>query len=314
MRQEITDSLVVEILAQLYGRRPAVERLGGGTNLSKGVNMQVYAARFGADLADRVIKLPGEGRWKPWALLDEQLVMRALRDEGIPEAPEIEYTQEDINWFAPPFLVMRRVQPGASIETAVGPDYPNAESIWRQAGALRARLSAVDWRRIPRARTPCEAAEQILRFLDGDAEALDRLPEYRGLFDGLLAAVRELALAKGEAFGQGDPAEILTCDDGGLALVDFSGFVGAHRRLREPGSINGMLRWRYPGDARVVAWHEEGFFAGEVITHEMRQELTIWEIYALVSNAGWLTALGRQDLRDRQLAFARQRLVRERPV
>jgi hypothetical protein len=196
----------------------------------------------------------------------------------------------------------------------VGPDYPNAEMAWRQAGALRRRLSAVDWQRIPRARTPREAAEQIVRFLDGDIEVLDRLLEYRGVFDALLAAVRGLALAEGDAFGQGDPAEILTCDDSGLALVDFSGFVGAHRRLRELGSINGVLRWRYAGDSRVVAWHEEGFFAGEVITHEMRQELTVWEIYALVSNAGWLTTIGRQDLRDRQLAFAHQRLEQERPV
>ena len=65
---------------------------------------------------------------------------------------------------------------------------------------------------------------------------------------------------------------------------------------------------------RIPSWQEEGFFDGEVITPEIRQELTIYEIYSLVGNAGWLTELGFMEERDRQLAFAKQRLETEYPV
>ena len=130
----------------------------------------------------------------------------------------------------------------------------------------------------------------------------------------MLEAVKSLACAEGQSFGQKDYCEVLTSGDDGLALVDFSGFVGAHRRLREVGLINGGLRWRHGDDPRPALWHEQGFFAGQPITREMRQELTIWEIYTLVSNVGWLTQTGRLAERDSQLAFAKQRLEAERPV
>jgi len=97
-------------------------------------------------------------------------------------------------------------------------------------------------------------------------------------------------------------------------MVDFSGFVGAHRRLREIGMINGRIRFRYNGDPRLPTWHEEGFFAGEPVTPEMRQELTLWGLYALVMDVGWLTELGRQAEAESQLAFAQQWLAQTRPV
>ena len=240
--------------------------------------------------------------------------MRQLRSEGIVEVPEIEYTQEDLGWATLPFFVTRRIWPGIQIETQLGPNDFDAEHIWRQAGALRARLGQVDWQCTTRSLTPRQASEQLLRFIGNTEPTLERLPAYRGAFTDLLATVRELALAQGEYFGQGDASEILTCKEHGLALVDFSGFVGAHRRLRELGMINGRLRFQYDGDPRLVAWHEQGFFAGEQITTEMRQELTIWEIFSLVIDAGWLTDLGRHSECERQLSFAQQYLRQERPL
>jgi hypothetical protein len=306
--QEITESTVIEIIERLYSQRPKLERLSGG------VNMPVYAFRFKNEAEERVIKLPGPAQWKPWALLDEQAAMRALREQGIVEVPAIECSQDDLGWTTIPFLVTRRIRPGVQIETQLGPDDPDAERIWRQAGALRARFGQVDWQCTTRTLTPRQAAEQLLRFIKSTEPTLDRLPAYRGVFTALLAAVKELALAQGEFFGQGDAAEILTCQEYGLALVDFSGFVGAHRRLREVGMINGRLRFQYNGDPRLVTWHEQGFFAGERVTPEMRQELTIWELYSLVIDAGWLTDLGRHEECERQLAFAQQYLMQAQPV
>ena len=97
-------------------------------------------------------------------------------------------------------------------------------------------------------------------------------------------------------------------------MVDFSGFVGAHRRLREIGMINGRLRFQYNGDPRLPKWHEQGFFAGEAITPAMRQELTLWELYALVMDVGWLTELGHQAEAENKLAFAQQYLRQTQPV
>lgn len=71
---------------------------------------------------------------------------------------------------------------------------------------------------------------------------------------------------------------------------------------------NGRVRFRYGNDPSVPTWHEEGFFAGETVTPKMRQELTIWEIYSLVADAGWLTNLGRVDECKRQLDFAKEQL------
>lgn len=309
MTQEIDEAFIAAIMERLYRQRPSyVERLGGG------VNMHVYAASFGDTQEDRVIKLAGEGRWKPWAILDEEAAMRALREQGILEVPEIEYTQEDLGWSTIPFFTTRRIQPGVMIENQLGPDDPEAERIWRQAGALRARFGQVDWQCTTRTLTPRQAAEQILRFAAGVEKDFAQLPAYQGVFAALIAAVRKLALAQGEFFGQGDAAEVLTAGDDGLALVDFSGFVGAHRRLRELGQINGRLRWRYQGDPRVADWHEQGFFGDETITAEMRQELTIWGIYSLVSGVGWMTQVGWLTERDSQLAYARQWLQTEHPV
>lgn len=306
--QEVTEATVIEIIERLYQQRPKVERLSGG------VNFPVYAFSFGDESAAWVIKLAGVDQWRPWALLDEIAVMRALREQGFVEVPEIECCQEDLGWSTIPFFVTRRIRPGVQIETHLGPDDPDAERIWRQAGALRARFGQIDWQCTTRTLTPRQAVEQIVRFINSTRPYLERLPAYRDVFTDLLTTVQELAQAQGEALGQGDAAEILTCDQHGLAMVDFSGFVGAHRRLREVGMINGRLRFQYDGDQRLVAWHEQGFFAGESITPEMRQELTIWELYALVMDVGWLTALGRQDEAERQLAFARTHLLQTRPV
>ena len=306
--QPVTEATVLDIIERLYQRRPRLERLSGG------VNFPVYAFSFGDETTERVIKLAGVDQWRPWALLDDIAAMRALRKQGLVEVPEIECCQEDLGWSTIPFFVTRRIRPGVQIETQLGPDDPDAEPIWRQAGALRARFGQVDWQCTTRTLTPRQAAEQIVRFINNTRPYLERLPAYRDVFTDLLAAVKELALAQGESFGQGDAAEILTCDQHGLALVDFSGFVGAHRRLREVGMINGRLRFQYDGDPRLVAWHEQGFFGGEHITPEMRQELTIWELYALVMDVGWLTDLGRQAEAERQLAFAHQYLRQTRPV
>ncbi len=241
------------LFAKLYGQPPVtVEPIGDG------VNMQVYAVHFAGGLPDKVIKMAGEGAWKPWAVLDEQAVMRALRDEGVAEVPEIERTQEDVDWSVRPFFTIKRFDPGTNIESGVGPDDPNAERIWRAAGALRAKLGRVDWQCTTRSLTPRQARAQIHRFLNWDKQALDALTEWRGVFDSLLDAARAYADLGGEHFGQMDEAEILL-DGQQLALVDFSGFVGAHRRLREIGSINGRLRWRYDGDPRIPAWQENRF-------------------------------------------------------
>lgn len=306
--QPVTEATVLDMIERLYKRRPRLERLSGG------VNFPVYAFSFGDESSARVIKLAGVDQWRPWALLDEIAAMRALREQGLVEVPEIECCQEDLGWSTIPFFVTRRIHPGVQIETHLGPDDPDAKHIWRQAGALRARLGQIDWQCTTRTLTPRQAAEQIIRFINHTLPYLERLPAYRDAFSALLAAVKELALAKGEAFGQGDAAEILTCHQHGLALVDFSGFVGAHRRLRELGMINGRLRFQYDGDPRLVEWHEQGFFAGEPITPEMRQELTIWELYALVMDVGWLTELGRQAEAERQLAFAHHYLNVARPL
>jgi hypothetical protein len=306
--QPITDATVIEIIERLYNRRPTLERLSGG------VNFPVYAVSFGDEREDRVIKLAGVDQWRPWALLDEIAAMRALRKEGIVEVPEIECCQEDLGWSTIPFFVTRRIRPGVQIETHLGPDDPDAEQIWRQAGALRARFGQVDWQCTTRTLTPRQAAEQIVRFINNTLPYLARHPIYRGVFNDLLATIKELAMRKGESFGQGDAAEILTCDQHGLALVDFSGFVGAHRRLREIGMINGRLRFQYNGDLRLVEWHEQGFFAGEHITPEIRQELILWELYALVMDVGWLTELGHHAEAEGKLAFAQQQLRQRRPV
>lgn len=304
----VTDTTILEIAERLYNRRPHVERLSGG------VNMHVYALGFGDPAQDRVIKVAGTDRWQPWAVLDEIAAMRALRGQGIHEVPEIEKTHEDLGWTTLPFLVTRHIRPGIMIENELRPDAPDAERIWRKAGALRARLGQVDWQCTTRTLTPRQAAEQIVRFVGYGRQTLAEMPDYVGVFDGLFDAVVELASAEGHHFGQGDSSEILTDGDDGLALVDFSGFVGAHRRLRELGLINGRVRFRYGGDPRVPTWHEEGFFAGEAVTPEMRQELTIWEIYSLVADAGWLTNLGRVDECRRQLEFAQARLEQAKPM
>lgn len=306
--QEVTDATVIEIIERLYQRQPRLEQLRGG------VNMPVFGFTFADDRAERVIKLAGAASWKPWALLDEQAAMRALREQGLVEVPEIECSQDDLGWSTIPFFVTRRIRPGVQIETHLGPDDPDAERLRRQAGTLRARFGQIDWQCTTRTLTPRQAAEQIVRFINNTRPYLERLPAYRDVFTDLLNGAQELALAQGEAFGQGDAAEILTCDQHGLALVDFSGFVGAHRRLREIGMINGRLRFRYDGDPRLVTWHEQGFFAGEPITPAMRQELTIWELYALVMDVGWLTEVGRQVEAERQLAFAHQWLRQTRPI
>lgn len=306
--QPVTDRTVIDIIERLYNRRPSLEQLSGG------VNFPVYGFSFGDETEERVIKLAGVDQWRPWALLDEIAAMRALRQEGLVEVPEIECTQEDLGWSTIPFFVTRRIRPGVQIEPDLGPDDLDAERIWRQAGALRARLGQVDWQCTTRTLTPRQAAEQIVRFINNTLPYLDRHPIYRGVFNDLLAAVKEVALAQGESFGQGDAAEILTCHQHGLALVDFSGFVGAHRRLREVGMINGRLRFQYDGDPRLPTWHQEGFFAGEHITPELRQELTIWELYALVMDVGWLTELGRHAEADSKLAFAQQYLKQTRPL
>lgn len=306
--QPVTDATVIDIIERLYNGHPSIERLSGG------VNFPVYAFHFGDETTERVIKLAGVDQWRPWALLDEIAAMRALREAGLLEVPEIEACQEDLGWTTIPFFVTRRIQPGIQIETQLGPDEPDAETIWRQAGALRARFGQVDWQCTTRTLTPRQAGEQIVRFINNTRPYLDCLPAYRTMFTDLLAAVQELALAQGNAFGQGDAAEILTCHQHGLALVDFSGFVGAHRRLRELGMINGRLRFQYDGDPRLVTWQEQGFFAGEQITPEMRQELTIWELYALVIDVGWLTTLGRQAEAERQLVFAHHYMQQTQPV
>ncbi len=291
------------LVAKLYGRSPvSVERIGDG------VNMLVYAAQFGGELGNKVIKMAGEGDWKPWAVLDEQAVMRALRDEGVYEVPEIEKTQEDVDWRDRPFFTMRQFEPGTNIETGVGPDDPNAERIWRAAGALRAKLGRVDWQCTTRSLTPRQARAQIHRFLNWDKQALDALPDYHGVFDAVIDDARAYADLGGENFGQMDEAEILL-DGQTLALVDFSGFVGAHRRLREIGSINGRLRWRYGGDPRIPAWQEAGFFGDEPVTPEMRRELTVYELSELASGAGWLADAGRKAERDSRLTFARKGLA-----
>lgn len=296
------NSSLPALFAQLYGKPPITV-----TPTGDGVNMLVYAARFDGELGDKVIKMAGADDWKPWAVLDEQAVMRALRDEGLHEVPEIEKTQEDVAWRVRPFLTMRRFEPGTNIESGIGPDHPDAERIWRAAGALRARLGRVDWQCTTRSLTPRQARAQIHRFLNWDKQALDALPEWRGVFDAVLDAARAYADLSGEHFGQMDEAEILL-DGQQLALVDFSGFVGAHRRLREIGSINGRLRWRYRGDPRIPAWQEAGFFGDEPVTPEMRRELTVYELSELASGAGWLAAAGRAAERDSRLSFARSRL------
>lgn len=306
--QPVTEATVLDIIERLYQRRPRLERLSGG------VNFPVYAFSFGDETTERVIKLAGVDQWRPWALLDEIAAMRALREAGIVEVPVIEGCQEDLGWTTIPFFITRRIRPGVQIEPDLGPDDPDAEQIWRQAGALRARFGQVDWQCTTRTLTPRQASEQIVRFIKNTIPYLDRHPVYAGVFDELLTTVKEVALMQGEAFGQGDAAEILTCDQQGLAMVDFSGFVGAHRRLREIGMINGRIRFRYGGDPRLPTWHEEGFFAGEHVTPEMRQELTLWELYALVMDVGWLTELGRQAEAESQLAFAQQWLAQTRPV
>lgn len=306
--QPVTDATVIEIIERLYNQRPQVERLSGG------VNFPVYAFSFDDDSEERVIKLAGVDQWRPWALLDEIAAMRALRGAGMVEVPEIEGCQEDLGWSTIPFFITRRIWPGVQIETDLGPDDPDAEQIWRQAGALRARFGQVDWQCTTRTLTPRQAAEQIVRFINNTMPYLERLPAYRDVFADVLTAVKEVAMAQGDAFGQGDAAEILTCHQHGLALVDFSGFVGAHRRLREIGMINGRLRFQYNGDPRLPMWHEEGFFAGESITPEMRQELTLWEIYSLVMDVGWLTELGHHDEAHSKLAFAQHYLWQTRPV
>jgi Phosphotransferase enzyme family len=293
---------IAALFARVYDRPvDAVYRIGDG------VNMCVYAARLADDPVERVMKMAGDDDWKPWAVLDEQAVMNALRDEGVLEVPLIEYTQEHVAWTERPFFTMRRITPGINIENGIGPDHPDAERIWRAAGALRARLGRVDWQCTMRSLTPRQAWAQIGRFLNWDKQALDALPVYRGVFDALLDAVRALSEQGGDSFGQMDEAEILL-DGDGLALVDFSGFVGAHRRLRELGSINGRLRWRYGGDPRIPAWQEAGFFGDETITPEMRHELTLHEISELASGAGWLAQAGRSAERDSRLAYARSRL------
>lgn len=306
--QPVTEATVSEIIERLYNQRPRLERLSGG------VNYPVYGVSFDDGSEERVIKLAGVDQWRPWALLDEIATMRALREAGIIEVPAIECTQEDLGWTTIPFFVTRRIRPGVQIEPDLGPDDPDAERIWRQAGALRARFGQVDWQCTTRTLTPRQAAEQIVRFIRNTMPYLDRHSIYAGVFNELLAAVKEVAMAQGEAFGQGDAAEILTCDQQGLAMVDFSGFVGAHRRLREIGMINGRIRFRYGGDPRLPIWHEEGFFAGEHVTPAMRQELTLWELYALVMDVGWLTELGRQAEAESQLAFAQQWLTQTRPI
>lgn len=306
--QPVTETTVNEIVERLYNQRPRLEGLSGG------VNFPVYGFSFADSREAWVIKLAGVDQWRPWALLDEIAAMRALRSAGLVEVPEIEGTQEDLGWSTIPFFITRRIRPGVQIESHLGPDDPDAEQIWRQAGALRARFGQVDWQCTTRTLTPRQAAEQIVRFINNTMPYLDRHPVYRGVFDDLLAAVKEVAMAQGEAFGQGDAAEILTCDQQGLAMVDFSGFVGAHRRLREIGMINGRLRFQYNGDARLPTWHEQGFFAGEAITPAMRQELTLWELYALVMDVGWLTELGHQAEAENKLAFAQQYLRQTQPV
>lgn len=291
-----------DLFTKLYGQPPiTVELIGDG------VNMRVYAAHFAGGLPDKVLKMAGDGDWKPWAVLDEQAVMRALRDEGVVEVPEIEMSQEDVDWSVRPFFTIKRFDPGTNIESGVGPDYPNAERIWRSAGALRARLGRVDWQCTTRSLTPRQARAQIHRFLNWDKQALDALPAWRGVFDSLLDAARAYADLGGEHFGQMDEAEILL-DGEQLALVDFSGFAGAHRRLREIGSINGRLRWRYGGDRRIPAWQEAGFFGDEPVTPAMRRELTVYELSELASGAGWLADTGRTAERDSRLTFARTRL------
>lgn len=306
--QPVTETTVSEIIERLYNQRPRLERLSGG------VNYPVYAVSFDDGSEDRVIKLAGVDQWRPWALLDEIAAMRALREAGIVEVPAIEGCQEDLGWTTIPFFITRRIRPGVQIEPDLGPDDPDAEQIWRQAGALRARFGQVDWQCTTRTLTPRQASEQIVRFIKNTIPYLDRHPVYAGVFDELLTTVKAVALMQGEAFGQGDAAEILTCDQQGLAMVDFSGFVGAHRRLREIGMINGRIRFRYGGDPRLPTWHEEGFFAGEHVTPEMRQELTLWGLYALVMDVGWLTELGRQAEAESQLAFAQQWLDQTHPV
>lgn len=126
MTQEVNEVFVAELMTRLYHRRTVtVERLKGG------VNMHVYAVNFDDEKEDRVIKLAGQARWQPWALLDEEAVMRALRKQGIHEVPDIEYTQEDLGWSTLPFFVTRRIRPGVNIETSLGPDEADAERIWR---------------------------------------------------------------------------------------------------------------------------------------------------------------------------------------
>ena len=247
---EITDETITNILAQLYDQRPtSVWRLSGGSNHSGGGNMHVYAASFPGNLEDRVIKLAGAEVWKQWTILEEQAVMGALRREGLTEVPTVEYSQNDLGWTTVPFLTMPHVQPGVNLATAIGPDHEEAADLWRKAGNLRARFSQIDWQCSRHTSPPRQVAEQLLRFVDSAEEAVAARPSYARVFTDLFAAIREFARSPLTYLGQTDPCEVLTCGQNGLALVDFSGFVGAHRRLRELGMINGWLRWKYDGDA-----------------------------------------------------------------
>ena len=300
---------IYSIFEELYKQRPISVQ-----PLDHDVNMKVFVAKFEGTLEDRVIKLSNDEQWKKELVLDEQKIMSALRRNNLPEVPEVEFCQNDSSYKELPFFTMRYVKPGVNVDFLINADVENAEYIWKKTGLLRAKFSQVDWTKIPNVKTPQQAAEQLLQVSNDVEEALDEISGFNNVFADLINAARELAISSDCGLGQYDRSDILTCDINGLAMIDFSGFVGAQHRLREIGITNGWIKWVFQDDSRIPKWQEQGFFDGEAITKEVREILNIHEIYSLISNIIWQNDLALYERRNSQLEFALKRLNDEMPV
>jgi Ser/Thr protein kinase RdoA (MazF antagonist) len=122
---------VSKIVASLYGLEPRL------TRYSRSVGNHVYKLSFDGVFADKVIKLAGERRSEK--VLREQYILRAIAGI-IPEAPVVEFTQDNCGTWSVPFFTMAK-SPGTSLFDGYKSGVEWAKEATRNAGRFLARLS-----------------------------------------------------------------------------------------------------------------------------------------------------------------------------
>lgn len=247
----------------------------------------VFRLRFASDREPRILKMAARGIRAVWREIGAFPAMRRL---GIPEVLQLEHTSDDLPDLGIEFHVTRELAHPQQASRAMADmwikDQARALDVAHWLGECAHRIESLDWRQVPRANRPQQAAGIVVDWGTPQYRQLLTRPDCpawaRAFIDQVIRT-----LSRPEAFDSfgGWGGELLQAQDGQFILIDWPGLGAAPRGSLAAAALEVLLRFRAADPAPLV----ERFLAGWMpagLDESRLADLRLWWTHGILWWAG----------------------------